>query len=150
MGKSKKRKPKEPLPIGSKLRYSCPECGSGMVLRDSWRGLFYGCERFPDCRCAHGAHPDGRPLGIPADKETKKFRMKAHDWFDRLWRSERMTRKEAYMWMRETMFLTRSQAHIGKFDKKQCMQLIACVQYDFPDLENWSDDNDARESTYRS
>jgi DNA topoisomerase I len=28
----------------------CPKCGSEMVLRKSYRGEFYGCSKFPNCR----------------------------------------------------------------------------------------------------
>jgi ssDNA-binding Zn-finger/Zn-ribbon topoisomerase 1 len=64
----------------------CPECGAPMILRKThkfkWRNgqprLFWGCSRFPECRATHGAHPDGSPLGHPADSETKAMRMATH------------------------------------------------------------------------
>ena len=28
----------------------CPKCGAEMRLRDSYRGKFYGCSKFPECR----------------------------------------------------------------------------------------------------
>jgi DNA topoisomerase I len=28
----------------------CPKCGSEMVLRESYKGKFYGCSKFPNCR----------------------------------------------------------------------------------------------------
>ena len=57
-----------------------------MVLRKmakfTWRNgqprLAYGCSRFAECRSTHGAHPDGKPLGDPADSEAKIMRMAAH------------------------------------------------------------------------
>lgn len=102
----------------------CPECGARMVLRDSRYGKFYGCSTFPKCRAAHGAHPDGRPLGIPANAETKQWRMRAHDAFDDLWKSGRMRRGEAYAWLRRQMGLSEEDCHIGRFDIEQCKSVI--------------------------
>lgn len=28
----------------------CPKCGSDMVLREGYRGKFYGCSKYPDCK----------------------------------------------------------------------------------------------------
>lgn len=91
---------------------------------------FWGCSRWPDCDCVHGAHPDGKPLGIPADDATKQARIKAHAAFDRLWKPElggQLRRKEAYRVMRELMGMTNDEAHIGRFDTPQCETLIEKV-----------------------
>ena len=108
----------------------CADCGSLMELRRSKYGKFYGCTRYPECRGAHGAHPDGKPLGIPANLETKQARMKAHAAFDRLWKSGRMKRKQAYRWMRDVMGMKPHEAHIGKFSKEQCERLVERVEWD--------------------
>jgi ssDNA-binding Zn-finger/Zn-ribbon topoisomerase 1 len=68
----------------------CPDCGAMMSLRASKFGLFYGCSMFPQCRATHGAHPWGAPLGIPAKRDTKMARIRAHAAFDRLWKEGRM------------------------------------------------------------
>ena len=108
----------------------CPECGSEMELRDSKYGLFYGCVAFPRCRATHGAHPDGKPLGTPADKATKEWRIKAHAAFDKLWKEKGWKRGKAYAWMRDTLGLAPNGAHIGLFDIKQCQALIwHCENY---------------------
>jgi len=105
-----------------------------MELRPSRFGLFYGCTRFPACKATHGAHADGRPLGIPADERTKQARMAAHRLFDRLWKRKTMRRKEAYKWMRKTMGMTSDEAHIGRFDQEQCIELITKVHDEYPEL----------------
>lgn len=38
---------KKEIPV--KEKKSCPDCGSPMVLRNSKRGVFYGCSSFPKC-----------------------------------------------------------------------------------------------------
>jgi zinc-finger-containing domain len=92
-------------------------------------GLFYGCTGWPACKGAHGAHPDGRPLGTPADKATKQARIEAHAAFDRLWQGEgkRMSRGEAYRWMRKALDLPPAEVHIGRFSKERCVALVKAV-----------------------
>lgn len=115
------------LPIGTKLEHPCPECGSAMVLRNSKFGLFYGCIEYPSCRATHGAHKDGRPLGVPAKAETKQARIQAHAVFDQLWRRQHMSRGGAYRWMQRAMGLSKEEAHIGKFTMDQCEALVRLV-----------------------
>jgi hypothetical protein len=112
-----------------------------MRLRTSKRGLFYGCETFPACRASHGAFPDGRPMGIPGDKDTKKARILAHRIFDRLWKAEdghepRMTRAQAYAWMQKALKLSSGDAHIARFSVAQCNALIAAVKKKYPGTMN--------------
>lgn len=114
----------------------CGECGSPMVIRytrkypnpDGSPRAFYGCKRYPDCDGIHGAHQkDLRPLGIPANKETKKARMRAHEAFDRIWKTKVLGRKDAYAWMCKTMGLSKEEAHIGRFDTEKCDRLVSLV-----------------------
>jgi ssDNA-binding Zn-finger/Zn-ribbon topoisomerase 1 len=101
-----------------------------MKLRFSGKfkhGWFYGCTRYPDCKGAHGCHQDGKPLGTPADDETKQFRIAAHEAFDKLWKNGYMSRGGCYSWMQKVMGLSKDEAHIGMMDKKQCRELISRV-----------------------
>ncbi len=114
----------------------CGECQAPMKLRVSkkYEGPFYGCSRFPECKGTHGAHRDGRPLGTPANKATKQARIRAHRVFDLLWNQPKpkMSRGEAYAWMRKKMGLSEKDAHIGSFSLQQCENLVAFVQEKFP------------------
>lgn len=109
----------------------CPEadCDGLMVLRDSKYGPFYSCARYPKCTGSHGAHPDGTPLGKPADKATKAARIVAHAAFDLLWQPKDApySRGAAYFEMRTMMGLSEEEAHIGNFDIDQCTTLIEKV-----------------------
>lgn len=103
-----------------------------MVLRRTTKrpgehGLFYGCSAFPRCRVTHGAHPDGEPLGVPANAETRRARVEAHAVFDKLWRgkSAPFTRRDAYRWIAEAM--NRSEVHIAQLDAAGCAELVAIV-----------------------
>jgi len=107
----------------------CPECGCPMVLKVSAKyGKFYGCSNWPACTITHGAHQNsGKPLGFPADLKTKKFRSIAHHHFDKLWKTGRMSRRNAYKWLQTKLGLSRHDCHIGKFDILQCKEVIdAC------------------------
>jgi ssDNA-binding Zn-finger/Zn-ribbon topoisomerase 1 len=107
----------------------CPECDGLLVLRESRYGPFYGCTRYPSCTAAHGAHKaTGEPLGIPANKETKRLRMRAHDLFDEFWKGGRMSRGRAYQWLQAYMEMTEGQAHIGRFTKEECLKLIQALE----------------------
>ena len=119
-------------PEPQKHDVKCGECRAPMVLRHSSRfnvrgGMFYGCSRYPECKGTHGAHEDGTPLGIPADKETKAKRMEAHEAFDRLWKYGGMRRGEAYVWMQKALNMTPDEAHIGRFTIQQCDALIKAI-----------------------
>jgi ssDNA-binding Zn-finger/Zn-ribbon topoisomerase 1 len=110
----------------------CPECGAPMILRstdkfkhrDGSPRKFYGCSRFPDCRATHGAHPNGRPMGTPANAETKEARCLAHEAFDPLWKSGKMERANAYLWLAEQMGIPFGDCHIGNFSKEQCERVV--------------------------
>ena len=111
----------------------CPECGGAMTLKGGRFGTFYGCLA-DGCRGSHGAHPDGRPVGVPADARTKRARISAHDAFDRLWKHGRMSRSQSYAWMSDALGMSPDEAHIGKFDVDSCKRLESAMMSSFPDL----------------
>lgn len=39
-----------PAQPGAEGYPECPKCGAPMVLRKSYRGPFYGCSTYPECR----------------------------------------------------------------------------------------------------
>jgi ssDNA-binding Zn-finger/Zn-ribbon topoisomerase 1 len=111
---------------------TCGECGSPMVLRETSKfklangdnRKFYSCTRFPECTGVHGAHPDGTPMGVAADKPTRVARMAAHAAFDAAWQARGLTRKQGYRWLQEITGLPRHEAHISNFGEAQCRALI--------------------------
>lgn len=108
----------------------CGECGSRMRLRwtDKFRRWFYGCAEWPRCDGIHGAHPDGKPLGVPANKATKAARIRAHDAFDRLHGRGRMTRSQAYAWLAKRMKLPEEFCHIGRFNERDCERVVEVAE----------------------
>ena len=85
---------------------------------------FYGCSTYPKCQAVHGAHPDGRPLGIPGNKEVKELRMIAHRNCETIWgewKTMDKERKEAmYAWLKKN---TKS-GHIAKMGKEELEDLL--------------------------
>ncbi len=112
----------------TKFSLDCPErgCDGSLTLRATKYGPYWGCENFftTGCKGGHGAHPDGAPLGTPADKETKNWRIEAHAVFDDWYVANNMSRSEAYEQLQKIMGLTPAEAHIGNFDAAQCQELI--------------------------
>lgn len=85
------------------------------------------------CDAWVGCHGTGcRPLGLPADLETRRARVETHRMFDRLWFRKRHRDKDArtraYQWLAEQMGLSRSECHIGKFDLDQCLTAQRAVR----------------------
>ena len=80
----------------------CPECGSLMILRKSrkWGKFFYGCSQYPKCLGAHGAHPNGQPLGQPASKDVKDARVRVHGLLNMIWDyNTKIGRNKMYAWL---------------------------------------------------
>lgn len=114
----------------------CPDCKtpgrltSGREVFPRRRDLahkgFWVCDA---CDARVGCHPGtSNPLGGLANKALREARMAAHDAFDPLWRSGRMTRSEAYAWLAQHVGVTPDQAHIGMFDILKCWNVVEGVR----------------------
>jgi len=115
----------------------CPQCGGQMTFHPTSRyGPFYACSNYPRCDCTHGAHPDGSPLGVPADKKTKVARIAAHGLFDRIWQGPEapMTRRTAYLWLQQAMGMTDEEAHFGRFTAEQCERASREIRAAYPEV----------------
>ena len=71
-------------------------------------------------------HPDGTPLGIPGDAETKIWRHRAHEALDRTYPG--MKKKRIYRKLQQIMGLSEDLAHIAMFDAEQCKLLVARLE----------------------
>lgn len=125
--------------MSTALNPTCPDCGAPMMLRETERfktktgspRKFYGCSRFPKCMATHGAHPDGRPLGVPGNAETKAARGRAHAAFDAIWQDGRLTRHAAYAWLAAKLG---GESHMGAMGVEQCERVVMlCEAFDASD-----------------
>jgi hypothetical protein len=97
---------------------------------DLYGKRFYRCA---PCNAYCGTHPDGRPLGQPADKNLRKARGYVHGLFDPLHervadaydgedngRIRGVARSRAYRWLAERMGIPVAESHVAMFDLERC------------------------------
>ena len=119
-------------------RVVCPHCGEQAQLVDG--SLIYPFR--PDLHARHfylcapcnawvGCHPGTtKPLGVLADAETRQARIQAHDVFDPIWKTGRLTRTEAYAWLAAELRIDREKCHISMFGTELCRQTVrVCERY---------------------
>jgi hypothetical protein len=113
---------------------TCVECGgNGRLVKgdqvhpdrpDAANELYYLCA----CGAYCGAHPGTcRPLGRPANRDTRKARIRAHKVFDRLWKGGLMGREAAYAWLADRVGVARFNCHIGLFDRSTADRVTRIV-----------------------
>ena len=113
----------------------CPYCNyPAECLRGSdvykhrpelWHKWFHVC-RVCDARV--GCHGDTQnALGRMANKELREAKIAAHAVFDPLWKSGKMTRRNAYAWLATRLGINQAQCHIGEFDVEQCRAVVSVV-----------------------
>jgi len=77
-----------------------------------------------------GAHPNGSPLGLPGDVETRHARIKLHDALAQKfaqgdWRtSKKWQRDEMYQWMR----MHAPKRHVGWMTKDECASTLEILK----------------------
>jgi len=84
-----------------------------------------------DCRAAVGCHPGTNiPLGQMADRKTRQLRKSAHNEFDKLWRTELMSRTKAYSWLALQLNIEVGNCHLSWLSKEQLKQVaLICSKY---------------------
>lgn len=113
----------------------CPYCEidcrlvSGAVIYPHRQDLadikVWRCE---SCKARVGCHgKTDKPLGIPANKEDRKWRTKAHRAFDPIWRSGKFTRSSAYSSLAIYLRIDRDDCHMGRFDREMCQRVLGFV-----------------------
>lgn len=90
--------------------------------------IFFRCS---PCDAYVGTHADGTPLGNLADRDTRVFRIKAHHYFDKIWKGRHMKRGHAYAWLASSLGIPVSKCHIGMFDVQMCSRVIEICEKGF-------------------
>lgn len=114
---------------------NCPECGAWMEMiwtnyryRNGERRPIYRCLRFPECSGTHGAHPNGAPLGIPADKETRRLRIRVHAELDRVFPPRMDGRREIGRFRRKERIYewlgTQDLGHVSSMTSIDCRRIL--------------------------
>lgn len=115
----------------------CQYCGSGIhkvpateiygEIGEHWNSV-YVCNRFPKCDSYVSSKTDESPRGPLANERLRKARRKCHKIFDEKWKSGKMSRSDAYVWMQKVMGLPPKKAHIGAFTMTECVQLLEILE----------------------
>ena len=95
----------------------CPTCGFPPVKTETRFGPRLDC-------CGLWAWGDN-PL---ADRETHEARRRAHEAFDPLWKSGRMSRTKAYTQLAKAMGLSPSDCHMKQMTAEQAKRVPAIAQ----------------------
>ena len=111
----------------------CPYCGGrvelgnadGIYKDNSSQSKLYVCENYPKCDAYVRTHAGTDvPVGSMANQELRTLRRTAHHYFDRLYLSGLMSRREAYVWLADQISAPLSEAHIGQMGKYYCQEVI--------------------------
>ena len=119
---------------------ACPYCESATRVIDSALvyhqddGWIMACLRYPDCDSFVRCHPHTmRATGGLGDSETRGARAKAHNVFDKMWRSpgkkpRNSDRKRAYKWLAGELGIDEELCHMGYFDADMCRRVISICE----------------------
>lgn len=121
----------------------CPYCGHESTL-------VTGKEIYPRLQHLHklffyqcitddayvGCHKNTSiPLGRLANAELRKYKSKAHATFDPIWKSNELTRADAYKWLAYKMEIDSNNCHIGMFSIDQCKSVIRIMKEHYQNAE---------------
>lgn len=119
-----------PAPPRTLENFKCPVCAAPLQLKPSRYGLFYGCTmwRTTGCPGSERANLDGSPLVIPVDAETREARLAASASIDQLWKTGRMTRKQACEALAQRLEIPIAEGHVGVLTAAQCGALVVAAE----------------------
>jgi len=87
--------------------------------------MLYVCSNYPEYDAYVRVHEGTNiPVGTLADQKLRSLRKQAHDNFNRLYLSGRMSRDDAYSWLACILQAPPSQAHIGYLSEYYCQRVI--------------------------
>lgn len=124
-----------PILSNETVGMKCQYCGNkakkvmGNVIyphrKSLWKQKFFHCAPCDAyVSCHQRSNGKFKSMGQLANKELRRLRMLAHRHFDPLWMGGEMSREQAYYWLAGQMGMTRSEAHIGKFNDDQCRMVV--------------------------
>lgn len=107
---------------------NCPYCFDEPEYVDSEEiygksyGMVYLCR---PCNAYVGVHKGtNKPLGRLANKELRKWKKEAHEYFDKIWKLKINTRKESYKWLSIHLDIPSQFTHIGMFGVDTCKEVV--------------------------
>lgn len=87
--------------------------------------MLYVCSHYPKCDAYVRTHIGTNiPVGSMANGKLRALRIKAHNNFDRLYKTGMMSKQEAYKWLADLIGAPMSEAHIGHLGEYYCNEVI--------------------------
>lgn len=77
------------------------------------------------CRAWAPRAISGAPMARLANARTRRLRQQAHQAFDPVWQKGRMSRSQAYAWLRNALGLTSGQCHMAWMSDSNLEAVIA-------------------------
>lgn len=112
----------------------CPYCGSIAVLRkaeeiysvksDDENRMLLVCKNYPECDSYIRVDKYGNPRGVMANKELRRLRLKAHEYFDEIFKNKILTRADAYKLLSDKLRIPLSETHMSNFNEYRCKIVI--------------------------
>lgn len=107
----------------------CPYCRkktkcvpSHVIYGRDYDRNFWHCK---GCKALVSCHRGTKnAMGRLSTEKDRKHKHTAHEWFDRLWKEEHMTRHQAYDWLSEYLGIPHEYTHIGMFSTRTCLRVI--------------------------
>lgn len=91
-----------------------------MGLRGKTR-LHYEC---PKCKASLIAGPNGKPRGVPGNKETREWRRRAHMVFETMWKEEGVSRSSAQRWLARKLRIPTKRCHFAYMDVPMLKRVV--------------------------
>jgi len=88
-------------------------------IKNSFYWICYSCIAYVGCH-----KRTTNPLGNLANTNLRRYKARAHVYFDPLWRSNFMTRTEAYKKLAVKLNIPVDKCHFGLFTEDQCQIAI--------------------------
>lgn len=114
----------DPIMMGK----TCPYCNRPSEYVDSFEvygksyGMMYLCR---ECQAWVGVHRGtDQALGRLAKRQLREWKIKAHNAFDQIWRTKKLSRDNAYYWLSIQLGIDREITHMGMFDVDQCKKVV--------------------------
>lgn len=121
-----------PLPVTKHIKNEviCPYCNKKAIWCENRAiygrnyGRSYMCYLCKDCDAYVGCHNNTKkPLGTLANRDLRRWRMRAHAEFDPIWKSgQHRKRHKAYGWLARELGV--EEIHIGESDIETCIKII--------------------------
>lgn len=121
----------------------CNIC-SGTSVRSARNSEIYGreygngmCFICDDCGAFVGCHPDGKPLGILANKEMRELKKQCHALFDPVWKDKKLLkRNEVYYRLSKRLGIEQKDCHFGHFDIPMLEKALEVLRVQYWYVEN--------------